>query len=166
MRAAFWLTALVGVLLLLGGWLGFDAPLVSNVSGEVVDDWYRSQSIWGVLIGAGVGIGFGTSSHRGVRHRPKEDAGRFLDRVGARGLKITFLAAGITVVVSVARAAVYVQLPLAALDRVSLLFWAGKFNLVLGGTIVACCLGYSLLTRVRVWGGQYALLGGNWIPAV
>lgn len=164
MRSSFWSTAALGLLLALLGMFAFSAPLIQEVLGERVDDWYTDQ----VALVAVLGLVFGAVSavlvKRRLRHRPHENATEFLSRVASWGFWTLMLMVVLAAAVTAARAAGAVFVPLTPFNRFLVLAASGKFFGVLGAATASAALTYAIGTRIANWGGRFALLPARTAP--
>jgi hypothetical protein len=164
MRSSFWLTAGLGVLLALLGLFVFSAPIIPDVLGERVDDWYADQAVIVAVLGLALGAGSAVLAQRRLRHHPHENATEFLSRVGGWGFWTLMLIVAVAAVITFGRAATAVFVPLAPLDRFLALAASGKFLGVLGAGAASAAVTYAAVTRAANWGGRFALLPPRTAP--
>lgn len=164
MRSSFWLTAVLGLLLALLGLFVFSAPLIPDVLGERVDDWYTDQMVIVAVLGLALGAVSAVLAQRRLRHQPHENATDFLSRVGGWGFWTVMLMVTLAAAITFARAATAVFVPLAPLDRFLALAASGRFFGVLGAGAAAAGLTYAFVTRGVNWGGRFALLPARTAP--
>jgi hypothetical protein len=158
MRTTFWFTAGLGLLLALLGAFVFGAPLIPDVLGERVDDWYRGQTVIVAVVGLAAGAVSGLLVQRRLRHQPHENAGDFLSRVAGWGFWTLILMVVLAAALTAVFAATATFIPMAALNRFLALAATGKFFGVLGAGAVMAAAGYAAVTRGANWGGRFALL--------
>lgn len=164
MRSTFWFTAGLGLLLALLGMFVFSAPIIPEVLGERVDDWYGDQTVIAAVLGLALGAGSALLAQRRLRHQPHENAADFLSRVGSWGFWTLILMVLLAAAFVFARAATAVFVPLAPFNRFLALAASGKFFGVLGAGAAAAALAYAAVTRGANWGGRFALLPPPSLP--
>ena len=166
MRIAFWFILFVGVALLFVG-LATAAPLHPDIPTDVLKDWYRSHAVLAAVVAGILGLVAGLGLAPRTRHIPHEDSVKFHTRVALRGLLLGYLMPFIIVSsLLLLFAARTEELPLSQGDRIQLLFGSGKIVLVFGAIVIASGLAFAIMTRSRVWGGQYSMLSRKLIPRV
>lgn len=164
MKTTFWLVAGSGLLLALLGAFVFSAPIIPDVLGERLDEWYANQLVMMAGIGLIVGGASAWLAQRRLRHQPHEDASSFLSRVAGWGFWTMFWMGLLAVAVFFARAATATFLPFTAVNRFLELGLTMKAFGVLGAGVAASALTYAAVTRGANWGGRYALLPPPALP--
>lgn len=169
MRISFWLATVVGIVLAVLGWFGFDLNNVFqdvDVVGEVIGQWYLSQIIYSAIVGVSVGIVSAVLASTRLRHRPREHGRQFNSRVAGWGLTSVLVALFLTAVIAGILAARDTSFPVRPIDRVLELLTAGRMFTVVGVNAFLTMVAFSLTSRALNWGGQYAILGRGWKPQI
>jgi hypothetical protein len=166
MRALFWTVTSVGLLLLLAGVLLFDPPIIRDVVGSVLDDWYVDRVIRASLIGLAVGAVFAVSVRHRLQFEPGQSGYEFLERVAVRGLLGQLSAIVVLMLFFYMSATRASFIPLNPWDRFVEVVLASKFLGVLGSVVFTTGLTYAAVTRGMSWGGRYALLQPSLLPSL
>jgi hypothetical protein len=158
MKKFFWFMAGVGLLATLLGQFVFSVPIIPDVLGERLDEWYL-ELLWTVLgLGALAGVGGAVLARRRLRHLPNEEAYNFLSRVATFGVWTMFWTVVLAIALFFYRSATATFIPLAIFNRFLALADLGKLIGLLGASAAAAAAGYAVATRFPNWGGRYALL--------
>lgn len=166
MRIVFWVVTFIGLALALFGQFVFSVPMIPDVIGSVLDDWYLDRTIRAVLLGLAAGLVGGWLVRRRLLYTPGESGRTYLDRVAGRGL-LTQLVAVLLLLAYVWWAASRATfIPLNPWDRFLEVLLAGKALGVLGAVIFSAGIGFAVMTRSLRWGGRFALLGPNLLPTL
>lgn len=158
-RSSFWMAFLVLTAISVAGFLFLEPPQPDNVDTEVLQQFYRGQSIWAAVIGVAVGLIVGLSAPAQVFHQPRDRAKDYDARVARRGYWSALFAALIALLAMGVAAVVTTMGPLAPLQKAQLAVFSGRAAAVFAIAAALTLLVYAIATRTRTWGGQYSLLG-------
>ena len=164
MRKTFWFTAGIGLLVALLGMFVFSVPIIPDVLGERMEEWYMDQVVMVAIVGLAAGAGSGVLAQRRLRHQPHEVAATFLSRVASWGFWTMGAMVLLAAVLFFARAASASFVPFTAFNRFLQLAASGKFFGVLGAAAATTAFTYAAVTRGANWGGRYALLPPPAVP--
>ena len=156
-RTIFWLVAVAGFLLLVAAFSIFSSPEDPVIAIEVLDEWYVTLIIWGLVVGFITGAIGAFTARRWIDFRPHEHANDYLGRVGRWGFATQIVAGILVAVVAMILAGMSPLGPLAPIEKVFLLIPQGKFLSVVGAGIVGASLSFVVGSLMSPWGGQYAL---------
>lgn len=170
MQAVLWIVIGVSPLLTLAGWtfLGIAQifPTV-DVTTRDIHDWFKNQAIAGAFIGVGVGVAGALLTARRLAYRASESGSDYCSRVAGCGLWTIGAAVLICTLVSAGSAWLAAVFPVAPLQRVyELLFSPPFWFRVCAPTVFFAGLLFALVSRLRRWGGRYAVLNSRWRPAL
>ncbi|HEX6372611.1 MAG TPA: hypothetical protein VF006_27070 [Longimicrobium sp.] len=158
MKKLFWFMAGVGLLAALLGNFVFSAPIIPDVLGERLDEWYGELLATMIVLGGLAGGGGAALAQRRLRHLPNEGAYNFLSRVATFGVWTMVWTVVLAIALFFYRSATATFIPLAIFNRFVALADLGKLGGVLGAAAAAAAAGYATVTRIVNWGGRYALL--------
>lgn len=138
------------------GFLFLEPPQPDNVDIEVLVQFYTGQAMWAAAIGFGIGAIIGFTAANALLHQPRERASDYDGRVITRGYWAGVWAVLVSLVVMILAAVVTSIEPLAPLQKAQLTVLSGRAFLVFAIGFAVALITYSLVTRMRPWGGQYA----------
>lgn len=163
MKVVYWLLTFLGGFFLAYAVFGATPPVIENVSGAELEAWYREVAMFsGLIVGPLWGFLWATGAISGpwkLKHQPRESGDEFNSRVATRG-NIALAVAGLcwAPVVVVIGSATADFVPLAFMERMLALLFAGKALGVVGSTILGTSVANAAAIRMRIWGGQGALI--------
>jgi predicted lysophospholipase L1 biosynthesis ABC-type transport system permease subunit len=142
------------------GFLFLEPPQPENVEIQVIEQFYIGQAMWAAAIGLVVGAIIGFTAPSALLHQPRERASDYEGRVITRGFWSGIWASLVSLVAMVVAATVTSIPPLAPMEKAQLTVLSGRAFAVFSIAFVISLLTYSIATRTRPWGGQYAFFKG------
>lgn len=157
-RSFYWMVFLALAAIAVAGFLFIEPPQPDNVEIEVLQQFYRGQSIWAAVIGVAVGLIAGLSAPAGVFHQARDRAKDYDGRVAKRGFWSGLIATLVAIAGMTIAAVVTSIEPLAPLQKAELTVFSGRAAVVFAIAAAITLVVYATATRTRAWGGQYSLL--------